>query len=182
MDPVKPGRAPIMAFLQTVLADGAVPVRDLETCARAEGLLAERQPISQCKPFRSTADKLRVLRFREDDRWFWQLPPASDRDDRKMPDAPPQRPTDSDTLAPQYDIGAAADTLASGGGVVSPDSPSTPVRDLAAERREFMEKMLRLHQTPEAHEAMRQGREQAEKVIRAEYERLGLTDVFPTRH
>jgi len=65
-----PSRQTIRAFLEAALADGAVPVRDLEAKARVATLLAPDLPISQCKPFRRAADDLHVLRFRDDDRWF----------------------------------------------------------------------------------------------------------------
>jgi hypothetical protein len=89
---VPPSREVVRAFLESVLRDGAVAVRDLEARARAEVLLAEGQQLSQCKPIREIADELHVLRFRQDDQWFWQLPAVSDQDDREMPDAASQVP------------------------------------------------------------------------------------------
>ena len=67
-------REAIKALLQTTLADGAVAVRDLETKARATGLLAADLPLSQCRRLRRIAGKLHILRHREDDRWRWRLP------------------------------------------------------------------------------------------------------------
>jgi hypothetical protein len=80
-----PSRQTIQAFLESALADGAVPVRELEAKAPAAMLLAPDLPISQCKPFRRAADDLHVLRFRDDDRWFWELPKTGGQDAHKMP-------------------------------------------------------------------------------------------------
>jgi hypothetical protein len=79
-----PSRQTIQAFLESALADGAVPVRELEAKAPAAMLLAPDLPISQCKPFRRAADDLHVLRFRDDDRWFWELPKTGGQDAHKV--------------------------------------------------------------------------------------------------
>jgi hypothetical protein len=53
-------REVIRAFLESVLCDGAVAVRDLEARARAEGLLEEGQVISQTMPWRTAGRKLGI--------------------------------------------------------------------------------------------------------------------------
>jgi hypothetical protein len=63
-------------FLATVLADGGVPVAEIERSARAAGLLGEGQPIGQSKAFRNARKRLGVEPFRPKGGggWIWQLP------------------------------------------------------------------------------------------------------------
>jgi putative DNA primase/helicase len=69
-----------VAFLREALAGGAVEVGEIEREARAAGLLAEGQSISQRKPLRNACKVLRVVSHKEgfaaDARWFWSLPAA----------------------------------------------------------------------------------------------------------
>jgi hypothetical protein len=64
-------------FLRVALANGPVSVQGLQAKARAAELLRQDQPISQCKSFRTIADKLGVKRFQAGRRWFWTLHPAN---------------------------------------------------------------------------------------------------------
>jgi hypothetical protein len=140
-------RAAIRAFLESALADGGVPVRDLEARARAAGLLPEGLAISQCKPIRKAANKLHILRYRDGDHWVWELPSVSGKDAQKMP--------------------ASAD-------VVQLDAQVPPVEDLAAARRKFIEESMRWYGTAEFKATIKQGLEEAEEIVRQEYARLGL--------
>jgi hypothetical protein len=163
-----PSRDVVRAFLETVLRDGAVAVRDLESKARAELLLAEGRPLSQSKPIRKAADELHVLRFRQDDQWFWQLPSVSNQDDRKMPNASSPVAAASDKPTVQDDLVVAPD-------VVTPETP-TAQDDLAAARRKFIEDTLRWHESDEAKAVIKRGFREAEEIIKRdpEYARLGL--------
>jgi putative DNA primase/helicase len=60
----RPAKADAEAFLREVLADGPVSVVNLETMARAAGLLSNGTPLSQSKPIRSAAKTLRVRKIR----------------------------------------------------------------------------------------------------------------------
>jgi hypothetical protein len=151
----KPDRAAIRTFLRAALANGAVPVRDLESRARAAGLLAEGLALSQCMPIRTAAGKLKVLRYREDDRWWWRLPSTKMEDDVKM-------------------IETALETEP-----VAEPPPSPSVQDdLAAARRKFVEERLCWYHSDEARAAAQKGREQAERYL----ETGRLEDLFPTEH
>jgi hypothetical protein len=63
----------VREFLKCALANGPVAVRDLEAKARAAGLLRPDQPISQCKSFRTIANKIGVRRFQMGRCWHWTL-------------------------------------------------------------------------------------------------------------
>jgi hypothetical protein len=63
-------------FLRTALANGSVPVQELQTKARAAELLGHDQSISQCKSFRTIAKRLGIKRFQLARRWLWMLPTA----------------------------------------------------------------------------------------------------------
>jgi hypothetical protein len=142
-----PSRRTIRAFLETALADGAVAVRDLEAKARAAMLLVPDLPISQCMPFRTVARKLKILSFREDDRWWWRLPMVEKQDDLKMIEAMPE------------------------------PAPAVPVvcqDDIVAARRKIMEQTLSWHKSEEAKAVIKQSLREAEEIIKAEYARLGL--------
>jgi hypothetical protein len=132
-------RAKIAEFLQAELASGAVAVRDLEAKARAAGLLSPDLPISQCMPFRTVANKLHVLRYRENDKWWWRLPNTKTQGDAKVIETVPE----TEQPAPE----------------VSQD-------DIAAARRLFMEKTLRWHDSAEAQAAMKAGLESAERYLK----------------
>jgi len=150
----KPDRAAIRAFLCAAPADGAVAVRDLESQARAAGLLAEGLPISQSRPIRRVADKLHTLRFREDDKWWWRLPMTSSQDAVKV-------------TAPAPDP------------VPAPDpSPAPSVQDdIVAARRRFMEESIR------GFEEMNRKVYQEAKVTVDRYLQTGdLADLFPAEH
>jgi hypothetical protein len=150
----KPDRAAIRAFLCAALADGAVPVRDLESQARAAGLLAEGLPISQSRPIRRVADKLHTLRFREDDKWWWRLPMTSSQDAVKVT-APVSVP------------------------VPAPDpSPAPSVQDdIVAARRKFAEQSLKEHM-----ELARRVAPRARAAVDRYLQTGDLADLFPTEH
>ncbi|HWM83571.1 MAG TPA: AAA family ATPase [Pseudolabrys sp.] len=65
-------------FLKIVLAAGSADVLEIESEARAAGLLAEGKPVSQSKPFRSARNKLNVqvekVGFKSGAKWQWRLP------------------------------------------------------------------------------------------------------------
>jgi hypothetical protein len=67
-------------FLRNVLAKGRVQVSDLDTMARAAGLLREGQSISQSKPFRLARNALRIEAYTEgfgpECTGWWELPEA----------------------------------------------------------------------------------------------------------
>jgi hypothetical protein len=74
----------ITEFRRVTLANGPLAVQDLQTKARAAGLLGQDQPISQCKSFRGIADKLGVKRFQAVRRWWWSLPRKRNRAGKTM--------------------------------------------------------------------------------------------------
>ena len=91
-------------FLRVALANGPVPVKDLQARARAAELLGQDQPISQCKSFRTIADKLGARRFQAGRRWFWTLHPAN-----QMPARAAQVPgNEADVTAAASEPGSAA--------------------------------------------------------------------------
>jgi hypothetical protein len=185
-------RTQIAEFLQRELADGPLSVRDLEERARAQGLLAAGQVFSQSMPWRTAGRKLGAVHFREDDRWFLKLPGAAAQDDSKAiaatpqddqgdsPDAPaiPDVAAVPDTVTPPDNTAPAPDTSASGGEVVSPDSPSTPTENLVAARRRFMEERPNWYESPEALALMREARAAVDRYLIAG----DLADLFPTKY
>ena len=56
----------VAEFLRVALADGALGVPNLETMARAAGLLGERQRISNAKPFRKAKSALDIQSVSDD--------------------------------------------------------------------------------------------------------------------
>jgi hypothetical protein len=68
-------------FLRAALADGEVPVGELEVRARAAGLLGERQRITDAKVFKLIKKKLGIKSHRDGfgrgGEWFWALPITS---------------------------------------------------------------------------------------------------------
>jgi hypothetical protein len=72
----------VAEFLRLALADGALGVPNLETMARATGLLGEHQRISNAKVFKRAKESLGIKSVRSGfgtgGGWLWQLP--SDRD------------------------------------------------------------------------------------------------------
>jgi hypothetical protein len=157
MEVTRRDRVAIKAFLQTALADGAVPAKDLEIKARAAGLLAEGLPLSQCHPLRRIADKLHILRYREDDRWWWRLPMTrmtSRQDDDKV-------------TAPAPDLVL----------VPGPTPPPAIQDDPAAARRKFAEQSLkRLVELTQ--EVAPRARAAVDKYLQTG----DLRDLFPTEH
>jgi hypothetical protein len=93
-------------FLRVALANGPVSVQGLQAKARAAELLRQDQPISQCKSFRTIADKLGVKRFQAGRRWFWTLHPAN-----QMPARAAQvpGPAEADVTAAASEPGSAAE-------------------------------------------------------------------------
>src|SRR5262249_9749371 len=73
-------------FLRKARANGQVAAQDLQTKARAGGLLEQDQPISQSKPLRGVADKLGVRRFQKCRQWWWALPGKRNRAGKTMVD------------------------------------------------------------------------------------------------
>jgi len=74
-------------FLSAVLADGGMPVKEIERQAIEAGLLADGKPISQSKAIRSAREVLGIKPHREGGaaaagQWIWSLP-----DPAKMPSA-----------------------------------------------------------------------------------------------
>ena len=71
----------VIDFLRDSLADGALPVAELQTMARADGLLSEHQQIRHAKAFKKAKKFLgiRSLRtgFGPRGEWVWLLPPRS---------------------------------------------------------------------------------------------------------
>ena len=76
------GQARVTAFLRNSLAEGAQDVRKLESMARTEGLLGERQRITHAKAFKRAKHSLRIKSVRAgfgpSGGWRWELP--CDRD------------------------------------------------------------------------------------------------------
>ena len=66
-------------FLQTVLAEGPMRVRDIETHAREAGLLGSTETFSQSKPFRAARRALGIQTHRQEGvqsgGWVLELPP-----------------------------------------------------------------------------------------------------------
>src|SRR6476659_3788517 len=87
--------ANVREFLRVALANGPVAVKDLEEKARAAGLLRPDQPISQCKSFRTIANKIGVQRLQKERRWFWTMadqPKQAASDISRAADAHPDAP------------------------------------------------------------------------------------------
>ena len=72
------GAEEVMEFLRTLLADGPVSVREIQSQAVEAGLLAEGKPITQNKMFRRVRDKLSIKSgkqgFGGKGGWQWELP------------------------------------------------------------------------------------------------------------
>jgi hypothetical protein len=70
-----------LAFLSTILASGAIPVDDLQTKARAAGLLSARQRITDAKLFKRAKRTLGIksvrFGFGAAGEWFWTMPAPS---------------------------------------------------------------------------------------------------------
>jgi hypothetical protein len=78
---IRAREAVVAEFLRKVLAGGALAVPRLDMMARAAGLLAERQRITQAKLFRRAKDArgIRSIRqgFGAGGRWAWKPPRSS---------------------------------------------------------------------------------------------------------
>src|SRR6478672_1611128 len=109
----------IREFLHVALANGPVAVKDLEEKARAAGLLRPDQPISQCKPFRTIADKIGVQRLQKERRWFWT-----------MADQPKQAASDISRAADAHPDAPQPAAVATGSG--GPAAAESPVGSVAA--------------------------------------------------
>ena len=76
------GQARVTTFLRKSLAEGAQDVRKLESMARTEGLLGERQRITHAKAFKRAKHSLDIKSVRTGfgraGGWRWELP--CDRD------------------------------------------------------------------------------------------------------
>lgn len=92
-------------FLRSVLAEGAVPVLQIEAEARDAGFLGPDKPISQNKAFRSARDMLGISPQRRGGtaakgQWVWELPEAT-----KMTSKPYDAPSSGEgmigTLEPE---------------------------------------------------------------------------------
>jgi hypothetical protein len=159
----------IAEFLRITLANGPVPVKDLQARARAAELLGQDQPISQCRSFRSIADKLGVKRFQAGRRWFWTLPSAN-----QMPGATGQV-SDTPTAAVETpDSTSAASEISASG--ASPSSDTIVDRNGAPRmtKEEFMKASI------ENYRALAREAYAEAKVRVARYLETGdLADLFP---
>ena len=63
-----------ITFLRTLLADGPIPVMEVQRHAIEAGLLQEGKLISQSKPFRSAGSTLGIKHKRDGGRWVLELP------------------------------------------------------------------------------------------------------------
>jgi len=95
-------------FLRVALSSGPISVRDLQTKARAAGLLEQDKPISQSKPLRSVADTLGVKRLQRMRRWWWALPAKRNRhagasDDAGKNMAPTTETTETTATSPSLE-------------------------------------------------------------------------------
>jgi hypothetical protein len=65
-------------FLRAVLADGRLKASEIQTEARAAGLLSETRPIGQSKPFRRAKEALGIktsqMKGEKAGGWYWELP------------------------------------------------------------------------------------------------------------
>jgi hypothetical protein len=77
----RPRDVDVVTFLQTALASGMVTVPELETLARAAGLLGAQQHISQAKQFKRAKITLGIQSVRQGfgpgGGWAWVLPPPA---------------------------------------------------------------------------------------------------------
>jgi hypothetical protein len=71
-------RTAAVSFLEDTLAAGRVPVRALESKARAAGLVLDQQTITDAKTFKTAKKQLGIRSIREgfgsSGEWFWVLP------------------------------------------------------------------------------------------------------------
>ena len=72
------GKDRVMTFLRDLLANGALPAREIERIAAREGLLAAGRGIGDAKPFRSARRALGIKPFQQPGQksggWIWALP------------------------------------------------------------------------------------------------------------
>jgi hypothetical protein len=77
----RPRDEDVVTFLQTAITGGTANVSELETLARASGLLGERQRISQAKQFKRAKITLGIQSVRQGfgpgGGWAWVLPPPA---------------------------------------------------------------------------------------------------------
>jgi len=127
----------ILEFLRTALAGGPVSVQDLQSRARAAGLLEPDQPISQSKSLRTIADKLGVRRFQAVRRWWWALPGKRNRagktmvSDSSATSAPEILQPDDQMTTEQFvttapEPNAAPSPATSPADALPPDAPASP--------------------------------------------------------
>ena len=78
----RPVESVVADFLRSALAGAAVSVPNLETMARAEGLLGEGQRVTDAKLFKRAKKSLGIRStragFGTDGGWVWELPPNRD--------------------------------------------------------------------------------------------------------
>jgi hypothetical protein len=144
--PAKPDRAVIRAFLRAELANGDLPAKEVEARARTAGLLAEDLALSQCMPFRTAANKLHILRYREDDHWRWRLPQRKAEAVSKVIEPAPKE------------------------AITKPPPPEDP----AAARREFMKRTRAWFASEDFRLAIQEANREADAIINEEYARRGL--------
>jgi hypothetical protein len=96
------GQARVTAFLRNSLAEGAQDVLKLEAMARTEGLLSERQRITDAKAFKRAKYSLRIRSVRagfgRNGAWRWKLP--CDRAGASAPSAITREPVREERCVP----------------------------------------------------------------------------------
>lgn len=163
VEPTKPARAAIVAFLKDARATGPAPVRELQDRVATAGLIAPGKFIWQAKTWRTAGRALKVKHVQDQDGWLWMLPPA--RPSPAVPSQVLQQKPDAPSIPP-----TAPD--------LKPDAPVSAPDALAEARRRFIAERLHWHETPEAQSIMKAGRESAEKYLQSG----DLRDLFPTEH
>jgi hypothetical protein len=155
----------ITEFLRVTLANGPVPVQALQAKARAAGLLQADQPISQCKPFRTIADKLGVKRYQAGRRWFWMLVPPDIGHLRRLLKYLEENPVTPESPAPIEASNAPAPTES---------APRASGIDPDDERQKFIRASI------ENRRALVREADAEAKVCVAKYLETGdLADLFP---
>jgi hypothetical protein len=94
--PRGPSEAVVTKFLRHALAGHALGVTELETKARATGLLAEGQSITTAKVFKrakkSLGIKSRRTGFGAQSKWHWQMPPPEQQNESSVEARPEPAP------------------------------------------------------------------------------------------
>jgi hypothetical protein len=171
VDPIKPDRATITAFLRDELAGGPMRAKKIQANAIAAGLLTEGEPPPwKSKLWRRAGERLGVIHFQRGREWIWEIPRLSQAANvsPQVTDAQAQAPT-SLPQAPIVTDGTKADVL-------SNPRPCAG-EDAAAARRKFIEQRLDWYDTPEAHTLMKAARASVDRYLQTR----DLKDLFPSR-